>query len=103
MTAMKGDRTPAWWVTRIEFAIAIGTILPLGFWVFVPGGLNVGNDPMFGSPMNESIRLGSPLLRSWPSVPIAALLGAMVGLAWMIRIYRSTLEPEPPPWRYRDR
>lgn len=41
---------------------------------------------------------------SWYEVamPWAGAIGYLVGLGWMIRIYRADPEPEEPTWRYRD-
>ena len=33
-------------------------------------------------------------------IPIAAVLGQLVGLAWMVRIYRADPEPDQHAWRY---
>ena len=33
---------------------------------------------------------------------LAVLVVIVVGLVWMIRIFRGPRD-EPPPWRYRDR
>jgi hypothetical protein len=44
--------------------------------------------------------LGVPL---GPLSQVAALIAYVVGLAWMIRIYRTShLEPEGSSWRYRE-
>jgi hypothetical protein len=34
--------------------------------------------------------------------PIAAELMMLIGLAWMIRIWRGPTREAPPAWRYRD-
>jgi cytochrome bd-type quinol oxidase subunit 2 len=34
-------------------------------------------------------------------LPAAGLLGIVIGLVWMIRIYRANPEPDPKAWRYR--
>ena len=98
MRGMKSERTWAWWATRIEFAIAIGAVLVAVLWLLVLGGVN---SPTFTG--NDPIRLGTLLLPGWLSISIAALLAALFGVAWMIRIYRNLREPEPPSWRYRGR
>jgi hypothetical protein len=37
------------------------------------------------------------------ALPWAGAIGYLVGLGWMIRIYRADPERSTPPWRYRDR
>ncbi len=88
---MDGEPTPAWWPTRILLAIGIGAVLvPVFLLVATP----TGSSPMFGPP---------PGFRAAVSfVTVAGYLGMLVGLAWMIRIFRGPRD-EPPPWRYRDR
>ncbi len=91
---MHGNRSPAWWPTRILLAIGIGAVLLIGLYLVALGGPVVQGG-------NWSIELGPP--HSWgPVGAIAAFLVPLVGLVWMIRIYRSPLEGDPPPWRYRD-
>ena len=36
------------------------------------------------------------------ALPWAGAIGYLVGLGWMIRIYRADPEPRQPTWRYRD-
>jgi hypothetical protein len=36
------------------------------------------------------------------ALPWAGAIGYLVGLGWMIRIYRADPEPHQPSWRYRD-
>ena len=78
---------------RIMIAIS-AVAFPLVMWFAPPGYL----DPTFGG----------PVARVFEAVPdavlalIAAILGYVVGLAWMIRIYRTNhLEPDASSWRYR--
>lgn len=42
----------------------------------------------------------APTSNSW--VRPAGIVGMLVGMAWMLRIYRRPLEADPPAWRYRD-
>jgi hypothetical protein len=95
---MKGKRTRRWWVTRIELAVGIGLVVFMGFWFFVPG-----------SPWGPCDGFGCTRLSPWllptraeTAVPLAAFLVAVIGLAWMIRIFRGPRDGSP-PWRYRDR
>ena len=78
--------TPAYWQTRIMLAAVI--LLPVAvamLWLL-------------------------PSLTSQPNpagavMPVVFAVGAvlwLVGLVWMIRIFRGPRD-EPPPWRYRDR
>ena len=86
-TRMRLSRTPGWWATRLEFAIAIGAALlpPL----LVPAAMA----PTFG---DVSPRMGL----AWLVIGEAA---SLVGLAWMIRIYRAPLRMDSKAyWRYRD-
>jgi DMSO reductase anchor subunit len=41
----------------------------------------------------------------WTMLPTAAVAGVVFGFAWMIRIYRTSFNPEPDhrSWRYRAR
>ena len=36
------------------------------------------------------------------AAPVLAFLGIVIGLVWMVRIFRAHHEPEPKGWRYRD-
>jgi hypothetical protein len=71
--------------------IGAALVLPvlIGFlWIGAPGGI----EPMFYEP-------------PWYSgvVPVVAAGLYLIGLAWMIRIHRTShLEPETSSWRYRD-
>ena len=90
-----GMRAPAWYWARLELAIGIGVLLSvvlLAWLAVLPSGL-------FGG---DSVSVGPLWLRSGIVVSIAALAGAVAGLAWMLRILRGVRD-EPPPWRYRDR
>jgi hypothetical protein len=79
---MNGKRTRGWYLTRIELAIGIGAIL-----------LYLAQPASMGAPPPQ-----------WSEAPltVAGYLGMLVGLAWMIRIFRGPRD-EPPRWRYRDR
>jgi hypothetical protein len=75
-------RTPAWYWTRLELAIGVGLVLLVG--------LNLLFPPVF---------VGGRAQECWGA---AGFLGMVVGLAWMIRIFRGPRD-EPPRWRYRRR
>ena len=80
-------RTPGWWATRFEFAFAIAAaaLPPL----LVPGLMA----PTFG---DDSRMTALAIL----AVAEAAIL---VGIAWMVRIYRAPLRVDATAtWRYRD-
>ena len=87
-----GDtRTAAWYRTRAMLALGIGAVLvPVVLLFFGPEALyaSVGNATLV-------VPLNGPL--TW-----AGFLGILLGLAWMIRIFRGPRD-EPPRWRYRDR
>jgi hypothetical protein len=82
---MHGRRTAGWYLTRLLLAIGIAAFLFAG-WLFLFEPVTMG---------------GGPRLSEQP-VPLAGLVGIVVGLVWMIRIFRGPRD-EPPPWRYRDR
>ena len=52
-------------------------------------------DPM-GGPFFE------PSLSGW-ILPGLGVLGILLGLAWMVRIFRADPEPDSSAWRYRER
>jgi len=88
---MRGEKTWRYWVMRLELTAGVAVILVT--WVTVllpPAGVR--------HPMVE--HASSPVL-SWAPVAFAVML-TIVGLVWMIRIFRGPRD-EPPPWRYRDR
>ena len=67
---------------------------PIVTWVALPGYFQV--------------TFGGPLARIWDAVPndllvlFAAAMAYLVGLSWMVRIYRTShLEPDSSSWRYR--
>jgi hypothetical protein len=80
---MHSRRTKGWYVMRFELAVGILMVLA-GVLVFVPSA-------MMGADANP------------PRVAVlAGLLVGLIGLVWMIRIFRGPRD-EPTPWRYRDR
>ena len=82
---MHGKRIRGWWLTRIELAIGIGVVLVAALLYVAQPGFTGYSPPWWEGPL------------TW-----AAYVGMLVGLVWMIRIYRGPSD-EPPPWRYRDR
>jgi hypothetical protein len=56
-----------------------------------------GSSPMFATPPDL---LGIP---AGVVTSLAGVAGVVVGLTWMIRIYRSDPEPDQHAWRYRQR
>jgi hypothetical protein len=71
----------------IIFAVLLPVAILLA-WVAQPGHMGGG---MFDAPPWYEVAL-----------PWAGAIGYLVGLGWMIRIYRADPEPEEPTWRYRD-
>ena len=73
-------------LARVEIGSALSFPLLIGFeWIAKPGFM------------------GESLYRPWYGDAPLWIAGAIYafGLAWMIRIYRTShLEPEPPPWQY---
>jgi hypothetical protein len=92
---MKGKRTPAWWWSRCEVAIAIGAVLLIVFGVW--SGIQ---DTFFGGP--PMVEVGPLLMRAQTLISVLALVGSIVGLVWIIRLMRGPRD-EPPRWRYRGR
>ena len=80
-------RTPGWLLTRLEFAIAIGAAL------LPPLLLPAVMARTFG---DVSPRMGL----AWLVIAEAA---SLIGLAWMVRIYRAPLRMDSKAhWRYHD-
>jgi hypothetical protein len=87
---VKPKKTPAYWATWIMLGAAF--LLPVAvalLWLTAP-------QPM-GPPLHDD-RFG------WVGPVIIAVGVALwlVGVIWMLRIFRGPRD-EPPPWRYRDR
>jgi hypothetical protein len=80
-----GTRNHGWYAARMLLAIGLGAVLlVLGLFLFEPAYMGTSR-------------------RMWQNpLVLAAFLGMVVGLVWMIRIFRGRRD-EPPPWRYRDR
>lgn len=75
-------------ISQLLITVALTTVAIAAFlWVAAPGGIG----PMFADRTGETI------------IVLIGVAGAIVGLAWMIRIYRADPEPDPHAWRYRDR
>jgi hypothetical protein len=82
--------TLGWWITRLEFAIAVGAVIAIPI-------LHLSQPVLIGDARPDGF-----YLRQAATV-LAAFLVAVVGLAWMVRIYRAPGRQAPPAWRYRDR
>jgi len=85
---MRKDVREARALGRQMIGAALALALLVGFlWVASPGGI-------------EGISYEPPWYAGL--VPLAAVGLYVTGLAWMIRIYRTShLEPDPSSWRYR--
>jgi hypothetical protein len=86
---VKPEKTPAYWATRILLGVAF--LLPVAvalLWLAAPQPVGPLHDDRFGWVGPVIIAVGAAL---W-----------LIGLVWMIRIFRGPRD-EPPPWRYRDR
>ncbi len=90
---MNVNRTPAWWLSRFELAVAIGVVAVSAF------AVSQSSQPCFGC--IEMVHVGPFRVSLDVATAIAALVIAVIGLIWMIRILRG-LRDEPPRWRYRD-
>ena len=89
------NRTRAYWPTRILLAVGIlATVFAVGFALLIATQVSSGPFTM-GGPLDV---LGLPL-----NVVVAfAFAGiAVIGLVWMLRLFRGPRD-EPPRWRYRD-
>lgn len=73
-------------IARIELGVGAGIVFVVApvFWVAAPG--STGPQPPAGWTLGL---LG------------VGALGLLTGFAWMLRIRRSHLEPDPRHWRYR--
>ena len=80
-----GTRTHGWDAARILLAVGIAAVLL--------ARVSLLCEPTFMS--------DGPRMVENPFV-LAAFLSMVVGLVWMIRIFRGPRD-EPPRWRYRDR
>jgi len=91
---MKPDKAPAYWPTRILFAVAIiatGIVAAFALWLafWAPTFIGSSGTSYWEMPNNVGLVL------------LAAAI-AVVGLIWTIRIFRGP-QDEPPAWRHRDR
>ena len=85
------NRTPEYWQTR--FLLAVGLIATV---IALPLSLEV---------LLESRYVGRPSILGLPAGLVVVLVGlalGLVGVAWMLRIFRGPRD-EPPAWRYRAR
>ncbi len=89
--ALLPGRSRGWWITRIELAVGIAAVA-LGGWVAVATQWN-----SFGASRAWLLPIPIYILPA-----VAYIVTAVVGLAWMIRIYRGPND-EALAWRYRDR
>jgi hypothetical protein len=93
-SAMKGRRTPTWWIVRFELAVGIGLTLLVGQLAWNRAMNVCFGGGCYGPPVGPM-----PMLHA---VLLAALAVAVAGLVWMVRIIRCSTD-ESARWRYRDR
>jgi hypothetical protein len=80
-------KTPGWYAIRIELAAAVGLGAIVGA-IELLQPTNIG--PMFETPPSDL----------WlTSLPVFGVLAYLIGLAWMIRIYRADPEGHRSWWR----
>ena len=79
-------RTPAYWPTRIMLAVGIAAVLLAGVTLLMEPTF-IGGD-------------GTRLVEN--PIVLAAFAVMVIGLVWMLRIFRGPRD-QPPDWRYRDR
>ena len=85
LRAMDDDRMPGWLLARLELAIAAAVVVVIPILgLAIPG--RTWHDPWL-----------------YGLSPVMAELIAVVGLVWMVRIWRGPLLDRVPAWRYRDR
>ena len=90
---MQPTRTPAWLVVRLELMLGIGLTVLIGLVAWSsPFVIDYRGNPAGLDPLASIIPF---------AVPITAFGIAVMGLIWMVRIFRGPRD-EPPPWRYRD-
>lgn len=71
----------------MTFAVVVGIGIPVFLFLATPS---------FGPMMGPR-----PLLSD--ALPVLAAVGIVVGLVWMVRIYRADPEPDQHAWRYRSK
>jgi hypothetical protein len=79
---LRGARTAA---RALLIAAILMPLALLAWWVAQPG--------FMGRPEPQWYQV---------ALPWAGAAGYLLGLIWMIRIYRADPEPDVPSWRYRD-
>ena len=87
-------RTRAYWPTRLLLGVGILAVVLVA--VFLAAGAMSG--PCFGCDRPPDV-LG---VRADVLLPVVGGVLAVVGLVWLVRIFRGSRD-EPPAWRYRDR
>jgi hypothetical protein len=91
---MRPRTSPAYWPIRILLSIGIASVASIVLWsVLTPLAFTVGD---------SSVQLGPLLVDGTLHSRVLAVAVPIVGLLWMIRVFRGT-EGEPPRWHYRDR
>ena len=78
-------RTPAYWPTRIMLAVGIAAVLFAGVTL-----------------VTEPTTMGGGRRMAENPFVLAGFLAMVVGLVWMLRIFRGPRD-EPPDWRHRSR
>lgn len=93
---MQPKRTPAWWWVRLELLTGIVLTVLIGYL-----GFDRAMEVTFG--FGDRITVGPLEMSARVAAMNTALVIAILGLIWMVRIIRGPRDEPPPPWRYRDR
>ena len=90
-------RTFFYWPTRIM--LVVGIVSTAAVMLLAGAVLDLGPlaEPCFGCDRPHVLGLPYNVIQATVEVGLA-----VVGLVWMVRIFRGPRD-EPPPWRYRDR
>jgi hypothetical protein len=90
-------RSPAYWPTRILLVVGIAAVAAIGLGLLAPIIPEGFSDP------RPAVILGPLEIPAAVFISVVWFVLPVVGLIWMVRVFRGPREDEPPPWRHRDR